>query len=367
MEKSINIKELTPSIAIHPGEFLLDELRSRHISQKKFAGMMDMSPTLLNELIKGKRNITADYALLIGKALNMDAIIWMNLQSNYELNKIKIEEKTRAKLEAIDKWNMISHQLPEKYFKKQGILKDNLFENLNKIKSIYNLDNLEQLPTRINSTAQFGLYRKSEKLSTELINLAGWVHLAKYHADKLNISSFNSQSGPELISKLKLIFNQNKNTQKLTTALLAEFGIKLIYLATPEKCAVDGVTFWSAGNPAIAMSLRYKTISNFAFTLLHELGHVYLHLTSDNEAFFIDNLDNKSDDIKESEANLFAQESLINSNDWGQFILDTPHFNEDALISFSRKQNLHPGIILGRYSYQFNRYNLRTSINKTLN
>ena len=89
----INIQQLQPSIATHPGEILKDELDFRNITQKEFALLTGIPQTQLNEIIKGKRGINPDIALVISKALEMDAILWLNLQSNYELDLAKMNEK----------------------------------------------------------------------------------------------------------------------------------------------------------------------------------------------------------------------------------------------------------------------------------
>ena len=91
-----NIKITTPAIAIHPGEMLKDELQERGIAQKEFANLTGIQQTQLNEIIKGKRNLNEDIALLIGKALKMDAVLWFNMQRNYELDLAKINKKNEA-------------------------------------------------------------------------------------------------------------------------------------------------------------------------------------------------------------------------------------------------------------------------------
>lgn len=81
---------ITPAKAIHPGEILLDELEARKISQKEFAIILGIQPTQLNEIIKGKRGITSEQAILISKELNIEPIVWQNLQNLYELDQAKI-------------------------------------------------------------------------------------------------------------------------------------------------------------------------------------------------------------------------------------------------------------------------------------
>ena len=54
--------ELAPSMPIHPGEIIKDELQARGISQKRFAEIIEVSPTVLNEVLNGKRPVTTEYA-----------------------------------------------------------------------------------------------------------------------------------------------------------------------------------------------------------------------------------------------------------------------------------------------------------------
>ena len=60
---------LTPSNPIHPGELIKDEIEYRGISQRKLALQMGVSPTLLNEILNGKRSVSTEYALLLKRRL----------------------------------------------------------------------------------------------------------------------------------------------------------------------------------------------------------------------------------------------------------------------------------------------------------
>ncbi len=71
---------------IHPGEILSDELDELGLSAKKLAETLQVPPNRLYQLLAGKRNITADTALRLGRYFGMSADFWMNLQSAYELD-----------------------------------------------------------------------------------------------------------------------------------------------------------------------------------------------------------------------------------------------------------------------------------------
>ena len=365
-----NIKELTPAFAIHPGKILHDELTSREIKQKEFADLIGIHNTQLNEIIKGKRAINADIALLIGKALNMDAILWLNLQSSYDLELAKVNEKNSARLAALDQWEMIKNYIPHKYFKKEGLLSGIPIMDIPVVKNIYAVENFDQL-AGIYSRTNYARFRKSEKLTIDKINLIGWVKLVNYKASKIQVAKFNENYKHELIAELNNLFRKNKKTVEKTIETLAKYGIKLIVQSNPEKCAVDGISFWSKGTPAIGISLRLKRIDNFAFTIMHELGHVFLHLTNNNEAEFIDidythdTIEHKKD-TEEKEANEFAKNGLIENEKWEYFIRNNFSYSEPSIISFAAKEKTHPAIVLGRYCHEIKKYAFKTTIDKAI-
>ncbi len=76
-----------PKNPFHPGEILLEEfLQPAGITQTEFAGKLGWTRARLNELIKGKRGITADAALDLAETLGTSAKLWMNLQATYDLD-----------------------------------------------------------------------------------------------------------------------------------------------------------------------------------------------------------------------------------------------------------------------------------------
>ncbi len=75
-----------PRIPIHPGEILLEEyLKPMNMSQAAFARHLEITLSRLNEIVKGKRGISGETAILFGKALGTGPEIWMNLQTMYDL------------------------------------------------------------------------------------------------------------------------------------------------------------------------------------------------------------------------------------------------------------------------------------------
>ena len=77
-----------PKNPFHPGEMLLEEfLEPKGVTQAAFAEKIGWTKTRLNELVKGKRGITAAAALDLADALGTSPKLWMNLQATFDLDK----------------------------------------------------------------------------------------------------------------------------------------------------------------------------------------------------------------------------------------------------------------------------------------
>lgn len=85
--------EIRTEVLLHPGEVLGEELDGRDIFQKDFAQLIDLRPSHLNEIIKGKRHISALVALKLEKHLGIDAGFWMRLQVDYDLKQARKQLK----------------------------------------------------------------------------------------------------------------------------------------------------------------------------------------------------------------------------------------------------------------------------------
>ena len=87
-------KQLQP---IHPGEVLLEEfLKPMELSQNRLALEMGVPPRRVNEIVLGKRGITADTALRLGRYFGMSPQFWLGLQMDYDLD--VAEDQLRERL-----------------------------------------------------------------------------------------------------------------------------------------------------------------------------------------------------------------------------------------------------------------------------
>ena len=76
---------------IHPGELLIDELEAIGITPTELSRQIDVPPNRISQIVREKRDITADTALRLGRFFGTGPELWMNLQKTYDLDKAKAE------------------------------------------------------------------------------------------------------------------------------------------------------------------------------------------------------------------------------------------------------------------------------------
>ncbi|MDP3313040.1 HigA family addiction module antitoxin [Lutibacter sp.] len=358
--------QLIPFEATHPGILIKDELDARpDINQKDLSKELGVLPSFLNEIIKGKRPVTADIAILLEKILEIPADYWMKFQSQYEIDLARIKEKNIKRIKNIEIWTIIKEYVPVKYFKKFGYLKGNLEDDIKSIKSIYNIDTIDGLISTF-ADNKLSFYRKSEKLKIDEKNMFAWSALAKYEAKTQKVNTFNFDNINQLCLKLNKVFYENVDTINKVKKTLNQYGIKLVLIQKLEKTPIDGFSFWSENNPVIALTLRHSRIDNFAFTIMHEIAHIDLHLRENKDRMFLEFTKKEKIDNCEKEADNFAQQKLISPEIWDEIIKNHLPLNEDKIIELGDKFIINPAILLGRVCFEMNFYALKTIIDKKM-
>lgn len=88
----------TPTIAFHPWEYIGDELEARNWSQAEFAKLIWTSRQFLNDLIKGRKNITPRLAILIWAAFWTSADLWISMQEKYDIYVLEKDKSFQKKI-----------------------------------------------------------------------------------------------------------------------------------------------------------------------------------------------------------------------------------------------------------------------------
>lgn len=158
---------------------------------------------------------------------------------------------------------------------------------------------------------------------------------------------------PELAS-----LTRRKDGPKRAQALLLSKGVILVTERHLSGTYLDGGAMLDhVGRPVIGLTLRFDRLDNFWFVLLHELGHVFLHLMDGLRYDFFDEEDTSSDDKVEREADEFALDTLIPQEKWDE-CLSRFALSEEAVQIDAKNLGIDPSIIAGRIRKERNDYTI---------
>jgi len=352
--------EFIPKTAILPGSVLKLELDERGISQKNFADVIGMKTSNLNEYIRGKRSFTPDFSFKLEEALHIPANIWMNLQLNYELavaRKQKLDIDEQAALNEIEEYDKIIS------------IKD-LIKRLN-ITAISYRNQLNQLKTRLNlppaaelhvCASRLSYFKKSAKLRTDPRTVLSWTLLAKSTIKDIEVEGeFKSSDKDLIVSELNLVLHENDDTINKVRAILSNRGIKFSIVEKLDSTPIDGYSFYDKRVPCIVVTKRRDKIDNFAFVLLHEIGHVFLHLSKNQSKEFVTLEEKERVDKIEKEADKFASDSLISEKVWknAPAVKLDQYQIQKVFTGWANSNNLNKWIVLGRIGHELNFWRFR--------
>lgn len=354
---------------IHPGLSLDKLLNERGLSQRDLASKIDVAHSLLNSILKGSRNININIAIALESAGFESANHWLTKQMLYNLELAQKDESVIKKKKAIKIWDKMEQIVPLSFFKRQST-EINSSDDIEKIYEIYDVKDFIGLNDKIENFSPT-YFRKSSKFIENKNNVLAWSLFAEHRLKKETVKEFSRHNENVLIKELNKCFYKNENVIDESKKILNNHGIKFLILDRPSQTPVDGKSFMSNENPAIALSLKYKRLDNFAFTLFHEIGHIFEHLTNPdkpeyrNAEFFVNSSSNT--EVVEFEADKYATENLIDIDLFNDFIVLNDEYSDNSIIRFSKENKVHPGIVRGRVCYLFNDYYRKRSSITSLN
>ena len=189
---------------------------------------------------------------------------------------------------------------------------------------------------------------RSDTLPNEYALLAWQVRVlerARNHVADWRLPEFRFDDRwlPELVS-----LTRDADGPCNAPSLLARKGIILVTERHLPGTCLDGAAMLDdAGRPVIGLTLRHDRLDDFWFVLLHELGHVFLHLMDGLRYDFFDESDTSESDDLELDADRFALSTLIPDASWDEF-LSRFDDSEDALRIAAEELGVGESIIAGR-------------------
>lgn len=148
----------------------------------------------------------------------------------------------------------------------------------------------------------------------------------------------------------------------LARELLADNGVLLVLERHLTGTYLDGAAMLSAdGTPIIGLTLRHDRLDNFWFVLMHELGHVFLHLFGNLKLDFFDEEDDSAPDEIEKQADKFAHDHLIPEHDWKR-CMSRFTLTEEAVRLDAERVGIDASIIAGRIRRERSNYTILNTL-----
>jgi len=345
-----DMKDRIPAEAFPPGDFLEEELEERGWSQKDLAAILGRPPRVVNEIIAGKRSITPETAAGLADALGTSAQFWLNLESSYQLWKLRSETSTstvsrRAKLYSL---------APVRDLCRRGWIEDssNVAVLEKGVMKLLDIKSTDEEPAFWPHAA-----RKSTSYSAVTPAQQAWLFRARRLAATLDVAPYSPSALEGAAVELRELFVSQSELRHVPR-VLAHAGIRFLIVEHLPKTKIDGACFWlDKESPVVVLSLRYDRIDYFWHTLGHELGHAahghgMKEQAVDNELMAAVNSTEEKKPAIERQADDFAASLLLDENEVQDFIDRVgPLYSKAQIEGFARRLRVHPGIVVGRLQH----------------
>lgn len=348
----------------HPGEVLSAILKQKGLSQKELSEAIGKATPVISDIIKGKRNVNAEIALLLEAALGeLTAQEWMAIQNLYDIECLQEDAKIIQQKEQISTWNQLKGLVNINQLKKKANFSESIADNIRSIFDYAGVTDISGLEKKIG--VYLSCFKKSETVHADPRNLLTWVIIVRHMSNEQKPleKQFDIANINVLVDSLNNILFRNTNLYEELSSTLNEYGIKFLIEEKLDKVPVDGYSFWEGNNPTIVLTRRFDRIDNFGFTLMHELGHICLHMLDDRENDYIetDKCSEEKDSGKEAEANKFATEHLLVDIPYKELFkrIYQPYAAANYLESMSKNFSVNVGIIIGQYHHYLKEHGMQ--------
>jgi len=339
-----------PAEVFPPGEFLREELEARQWSQQELADILDRPPRLISELIAAKRAITAETAKGLAEAFGTSPDFWMNLESQYQLSKVKLPNDSVARKARL------YDQFPVREMLRRGWVRAS--ENIDILEqrfcAFFSIPDMSVEPELCHSAK-----KTCAHLDAKPLQLA-WLFRVKALASQQVVPAYSRAKLLAAVEKLKTLALSTEEVRHVPRTL-AKAGVRLVLVEAMAGSKMDGACFWLEGDkPVIGMTLRLDRIDNFWFVLRHEIEHVLREDGKANNQAVIDmDVGEDTAELPECErlANAAGADFCVSSAELESFIARVqPYFSEEKVLRFAQRIGVHPGLVVGQLQRKLGRH-----------
>lgn len=330
-----------PAEVFPPGEFLKEELEAREWTQTEFAEITGLNQRTISEIVSAKRSVTPETAIALGEALGTGAQFWMNLESAFQLSKVKVQEN------AIARRARLYEKFPVKDMIKRGWIQTSQSLDVleRQFMDFFKISTIDETPV-IAHAAKKSTYDESN------VKQIAWLRRAERLAKAAPAEKFSPTKLEHALTELRACLEYTDAVRNVP-AILAKAGVRLVILEAMAGSKIDGACFWlNKSSPVVVLSLRFDRIDNFWHTLMHELDHIKHEEGQDDPIMDIDlwsEHPQSSTPPTEIRANEAAATFSVPEEEMTGFIARVnPLYTDEKIVGFARRIHVHPGIVVGQ-------------------
>lgn len=343
-----------------PGETIADLLEELDWTQKDLAGRLGYSTKHVNQLVAGKAPVTEDTALRLERVLGSTANFWLSREARYRERLAR--KSDRAKLE---QWTDWLDELPVLELMNAGAIEKRRNQGRNR-------------PDIVNSCLQFfgvaspeewrqqygslqGAFRRTRADQCDTAAITAWLRMGERAAEQVETEPYDARRFRQALKKVRCLTREPpEDIAPAVVDLCRQAGVAVVFVDHLPRTHVSGVARWLNRHRAlIQLSLYGKWNDRMWFTFFHEAAHILLH-NRDKSAVFLDDPDGGSAaSEQEREADEWASEFLIPSQE--RHRLQYLKYADD-IEAFAEELGIHPGIVVGRMQHE-GLLDHRTSLN----
>ncbi|MGY6521371.1 MAG: HigA family addiction module antitoxin [Mongoliitalea sp.] len=344
--------QLAKEMISPPGDTLLETIEYKGISQTDLAKRMGRPIKTINEIIQGKAQITPETAIQLERALDIPASFWLERERNYRLELAEIEDAEQL----IQQKDWLKN-FPMKEMMALGWLLPKSKEVVDLMDALLKFFGIGSKDAFYEATCyayiENSAFRLTNQEKKNPYALAAWLKQGEKQAEQMEVKIFDKKLFKANLEKIKdIMVAHPEDFFAQLQQLCAEAGVKLVYTPKLPNSKVHGSTRWLNDTPLIQLSNQFKRNDIFWFTFFHEAGHILKH---GKKELFVEGINYSEEGrVKEKEADDFAIEMTFSEKEELEFlgIKGTSGWSIDQVISFAKKINTHPAIIVGRLEHK---------------
>ncbi|MFU0800645.1 MAG: Addiction module antidote protein, HigA family [Xylanivirga thermophila] len=330
--------DFSPTVAISPGETIRENMEFLGMNQRELAARLDITTKHLSNIINGNAPITYDTALKLESVIGPSAQFWMNLETNYQLNKARLEKQVKLDIDLA-----ILKEIPYKEMSEFGWVKetDVRTERVFNCRGFFGVAELSSI--KLSYAMAFRTHKQVREISD--FGVLAWLRKAELEGLNVEVEKFNKRKLKSFIPTFReLTLKDPADFYPEMKRLCAECGVALVLVPYLPRTYICGATIWRNNKAIIALSVKGKKADVFWFTFFHELAHLINH--SSNE--FHISFNNASE---EDEADELASNYLISEEQYRNFIERYDYTDKTQIVKYSHEIGIAPCILLGRLQH----------------